>query len=1175
MKTKTASKLLIIVAAAFFAEQGLVSVYAGNFLINADGLVVTTTNTGQTSNNACAGYDNIVVSATSSFAFGGTNTVFGSVNAMAVGNNNRVAESHYGPSVDAYAFGGGNSITGASNAFVAGIGNRIGSSESFPNSSNIYVYGGGNQVDSQKNTYILGDNNYVANSSNVAVIGIGNTYTPSAGNSYIMGQNNFVTGNGSVVIGISNTFQAAAAVNSFILGSHVTLANSNGVILGANSADGAAVPVGAITIGAHAPAPVAGAAPVGIVSVGAAGRERQIINVAAGRVAANSTDAINGSELYATHQTLAAISATVAALASNTGNPAPVVDALLWNNTLNAYDAAHASAAASKITNVANGAVAATSLDAINGSQLHGATTSIIGILGTGTLNPDGTITGAAFATGATTVGQALANLHDNSNTLAAAALQWNPALNAYDASHNTGVAQRITNIANGTIAATSLDAINGSQLHAAATSVTNILGTGTLNPDGTITGATFITGGTTINQAFTNLYNLSATPDANALQWNPALNAYDASHGTTDAQRITNIANGSIAAASLDAINGSQLYATATSIVSILGTGSVNQNGAITNATFITGGTTINQAITNLYNTSTALATDALHWNPTRNAFDASHGTTVAQRITNVANGLIAATSLDAINGSQLHATAASITNILGTGTVNPDGAITNTTFITGGTTINQAITNIYNTSTALAADSLHWNPTLAAYDASHGTGIAQRITNVANGLVTADSLDATNGAQLYGTATSIAGILGTGSVNPDGTVIGGAFIINGGTCSNVSTALTTLDHTINNLLTGAAGLVQQDTATGNITIGAATSGTVLNIAGTTGDRRLTGVAAGSADNDAVNIAQLKTAGIITGTGPSNAIANVVTYDTADKSTITLGAPATATGRTRITNLADAALTAASTDAVNGSQLFNTNQRVTNLETVVAIITSGTSKLAGTPHFSTGNDDATIPATATGGNATAAGMGATAAGASSSALGMGALATAAHSNALGSLSETQATGGVALGNHALVAATAANSVAIGADSIATDPNTVSFGNDTLQRRLVNIADGIGPHDAVNMRQFTTFQNAVSDRFANVQNQVNQLGNRIDNVGAMSAAMNQVQPRLAVSQNGNRNQLALGVGGYRGHGAFAMGYGYTCPQGDRGVQASFALSDKGEVMAGAGAIFGW
>jgi autotransporter adhesin len=974
---------------------------------------------------------------------------------------------------NAYAFGGGNMMASggmSSDVYEFGANNKILNPDPLNNGTIIggYAFGDGNVINvpaggNMANIYAIGANNTLGNGT--------------MSNAYAIGGGNTLLASNAFTIGMENTL-SASATNTFILGNNVASANANGVILGNNSADGVANPVTTVAIGANAPVAVAGFAPVGIVSVGAAGAERQIINVAAGRVAANSTDAVNGSELYATNVTLATVSATIATIA-NTVN----TDALLWNNTRNAYDASRGAGVAQRITNVASGAINAASLDAVNGSQVYDVASRVANILGTGTVNSDGSVTNTTFATGGTTVNQAITNIYNTATALAANALQWNPAANAYDASRN-GTAQKITNVAAGTLSATSLDAVNGSQLYTTNTTLASLGGTVA-----------------SIGDTVSNLSNNS----------------------TTTTNLVNQITSGSAGIFRHDAATGN-----------------------------ITIGSEFTGTLVDFSNA------------------------TGQRKLTGVASGAINADSVDAVNGSQLYEVATNIARILGTGTVNSDGSITDTTFVTGGTTINEAISNIYNTATALATDALQWNPSLNAYDASHGSGTAQRITNVASGLVAENSLDAINGNQLYTTATSIVNALGSGSVNPDGSITGAQFTFNGGTYTNLGDTITNIDQTVSNIISGSIGLVRQDSATGDITIGAQTSGTLLSIANSAGDdRRITGVAAGTADNDAVNIGQLKAAGLVSGTGSETTIASVVTYDSAEKTTITLGgSPSTdggMTGGTRITNLAQAALDAASTDAVNGAQLFATNQRVSSLETVVSEITSGTSTLA-TPHFSTGNDNPAIPATATGGNAVAAGMGATASGASSSAVGMGAVASAAQSVAIGSLAVSQATGGVALGNSAIVAATAANSVAIGANSVATEPNTVSFGTPDHERRLVNVADGINPTDAVNMRQFNTFGSAVNDRLANLQNQVNNVGDRVDNVGAMSAAMNQVQPRLNA---GNHNQLALGVGGYRGHGAFAMGYGYTCPQGDRGVQASFALSDRGEVMAGAGAIFGW
>ncbi len=70
---------------------------------------------------------------------------------------------------------------------------------------------------------------------------------------------------------------------------------------------------------------------------------------------------------------------------------------------------------------------------------------------------------------------------------------------------------------------------------------------------------------------------------------------------------------------------------------------------------------------------------------------------------------------------------------------------------------------------------------------------------------------------------------------------------------------------------------------------------------------------------------------------------------------------------------------------------------------------------------------------------------------------------------AIGAGTLVGADGGTALGSRAQ--ATAANAVAIGADSVADQANTVSFGTVGNERRLVNVAAGVGDTDAVNMSQ--------------------------------------------------------------------------------------------------------
>jgi autotransporter adhesin len=93
----------------------------------------------------------------------------------------------------------------------------------------------------------------------------------------------------------------ASAANSVAVGSNATAGTANSVALGNGSTTTAATPTASTTIQGQT-YNFAGANPVGVVSVGAPGAERQIQNVAAGQLSATSTDAVNGSQLYATNQ---------------------------------------------------------------------------------------------------------------------------------------------------------------------------------------------------------------------------------------------------------------------------------------------------------------------------------------------------------------------------------------------------------------------------------------------------------------------------------------------------------------------------------------------------------------------------------------------------------------------------------------------------------------------------------------------------------------------------------------------------------------------------------------------------------------------------------------------------------------------------------------------------------
>ncbi|HEY0505763.1 MAG TPA: YadA-like family protein, partial [Lysobacter sp.] len=222
-------------------------------------------------------------------------------------------------------------------------------------------------------------------------------------------------------------------------------------------------------------------------------------------------------------------------------------------------------------------------------------------------------------------------------------------------------------------------------------------------------------------------------------------------------------------------------------------------------------------------------------------------------------------------------------------------------------------------------------------------GTAGDRKLTGVDNGTVSDKSHDAVNGSQLYTVAQSVADAMGGGStVNEDGSVTTPVYNVTNvdGTTTTVEgvegavqnldqrtySNTTKIENITNQINNGGIGLVQQAAPGADLTVGKATDGKAVNFTGTEGDRVLTGVAAGSADNDAVNIKQLKDAGVINKDGSANA---VVTYDNAEKTSITMGGEGASTP-VAIHNVADGV---ADHDAVNISQL---NQRLQSNNTEV-----------------------------------------------------------------------------------------------------------------------------------------------------------------------------------------------------------------------------------------------
>ncbi|HGC3712097.1 TPA: YadA family autotransporter adhesin, partial [Escherichia coli] len=502
----------------------------------------------------------------------------------------------------------------------------------------------------------------------------------------------------------------------------------------------------------------------------------------------------------------------------------------------------------------------------------------------------------------------------------------------------------------------------------------------------------------------------------------------------------------------------------------------------------------------------------DSLLWNATAGAFSAAHGTDATSKITNLLAGTVSSDSTDAINGSQLYGLADSFTSYLGGGAdISDAGVLTGPTYTIGGTDYNNvgdALAAINTSFSTSLGDALLWDATAkggdGAFSAGRGTdNTASIITNVADGAISSTSSDAINGSQLYDTSKYIADTLGgNAEVNADGTITAPTYAIAGGSYSNVGDALEAIDTTLDDALLWDA--------TANDGNGAFSAGRGVDKTASV----ITNVADGaisSTSSDAINGSQLYTtnkyiADALGGdaevnadgsiTAPSYTIANAEYNNVGDAldalddnallwdATANDGAGAynaSHDGKASIiTNVADGNIGEGSTDAINGSQLFNTNMLIQQNSEIINQLAGNTSETyiedngAGINYVRTNDNGLAFnDASASGIGATAVGYNAVASGESSVAIGQGSSSTVDTGIALGSSSVSSRV--IVKGSRDT--SVSEEGVVIGYDT--TDGEllgALSIGDDGKYRQIINVADGSEAHDAVTVRQL---QNAI------------------------------------------------------------------------------------------------
>ncbi|EMV8537488.1 YadA-like family protein [Escherichia coli] len=962
----------------------------------------------------------------------------------------------------------------------------------------------------------------------------------------------------------------------------------------------------------------------------------KITNVTAGDLTANSTDAVNGSQLKTTNDAVAANTTNIATNTTNITNLTDAVDSLgddslLWNDTVGAFSAAHGTLkTASKITNVANGDILANSSDAINGSQLYSLADSFTTYLGGGAdISDTGVLTGPTYTIGSTkyyNVGDALNAINTSFSTSLSDALLWDSTAKKFSAMHD-GKASVITNVSDGAISENSSDAVNGSQLYDTNKYIADALGgDAEVNADGTITAPTYTIANADYDNVGDALNAIDTTLD-DALLWDATANdgkgAFSAGHGKDNtASKITNVAAGTVSATSSDAVNGSQLYTTNKYIADALGgDAEVNADGTITAPTY----TIANAEYNNVGDALDALDDNALLWDETANggagAYNASHDGK-ASIITNVANGSISEDSTDAVNGSQLNATNlmieqnSQIINQLAGNTdatyieengaginyvrTNDNGLAFNDASASGvGATavgynaiasgassvaIGQNSSSTVDTGIALGSSSVSSRViakgsrdtsvseegVVIGYDTTDGEllgalsigddGKYRQIINVADGSEAHDAVTvrqlqnaigavATTPTKYYHANSTAEDSLAVGE---DSLAMGAKTVVNGNAGIGIGLNTLVLADAINGIAIGSNARANHanSIAMGNgsqTTRGAQTGYTAYNmdapqnsvgefsVGSEDGQRQITNVAAGSADTDAVNVGQLK-----------------VTDERVAQNTQS------------ITNL--------------NNQVTNLDTRVTNIENGIGdIVTTGSTK-----YFKTNTDG--VDANAQGKDSVAIGSGSIAAADNSVALGTGSVADEENTISVGSSTNQRRITNVAAGKNATDAVNVAQLKSSEAGGVRYDTKadgSIDYSNITLgggnggTTRISNVSAGVNNNDAVNYAQLKQSvqetKQYTDQRMVEMDNKLSKTESKLS--GGIASAM--AMTGLPQAYTPGASMASIGGGTYNGESAVALGVSMVSANGRWVYKLQGSTNSQGEYSAALGAGIQW
>ncbi|WP_231663319.1 YadA family autotransporter adhesin [Ralstonia solanacearum] len=926
---------------------------------------------------------------------------------------------------------------------------------------------------------------------------------------------------------------------------------------------------------------------------------RKLTGLADGTLSASSTDAVTGKQLNTTNTRVTTAEGSITNLQNTVNNISKGSTGLVQQSAagkditvakdldgdvvdFSGKNLSTSEAFTRKLTGLADGALSASSADAVTGKQLY-TTNQNLNATNTRVTTAEGSITNLQntvnnISKGSTGLVQQSAAGKDI--TVAKDLDGGVVDFSGKNLSTSEAFTRKLTGLADGTLSASSTDAVTGKQLYTTnqnlvetnknlSANTTNIT-----NLQNTVNNISSGSAGLVQQSAAGKDITVARDLDGDVVDFS----GKNLSTSETFARKLTGLADGALSASSTDAVTGKQLYTT-------------NQNLNTTNTRV----TTAEGSITNLQNTvnniskgSTGLVQQSAAGKDITVAKDLdgdvvdfsgtnlSTSETFTRKLTGLVDGTLSASSTDAVTGKQLYTTNQNLTDTNKNLAETNKNLSANTTNITN---LQNTVNNISSGSAGLVQQSAAGKDITVAKDLdgdvvdfsgknlSTSETFSRKLTGLADGTLSATSTDAVTGKQLNTTNTRVTTAEGSIATlrNTMNT------IVNGGGFKYLH-ANSTLDDAqatgLESIAIGGAAIASGVNAmalggnaravVGNaVALGAgsvADRANTVSVGSAGKERQIANVAAGTADTDAVNVAQLKAAGIINGSGGTNA---AVTYGThADGSTdygnVTLGG-GNAPGGSAIHNVAAGA---ADTDAVNVGQMH----------AAIASVQKGVTS-AGDPMFAADGDRAVKKAIAKGTHATA----------------MGAAASAGGNQSIATGHNAQSGGDSSVAMGANAKATADHAVAVGDGSVAHRVNTVSVGSAGKERQVTNVASGTLGTDAVNLDQLnqtvfaavgdlpagTTAKQYTDGQISMVRQGINQVARGAYSGVAAATALTMIPD---VDQ-GKTIAVGIGSASYKGYQAVALGASARIAQH---VKAKMGVGYSAEgTTVGLGASYQW